>query len=195
MVNRTNCVKNRIGTLRYEISKSIIPKPEELSIEEKQIRARLLELENGKCIYCKGECGNGVGDHFHPMVRNMEPGEYCNDDWNVVPCCVRCNSSKGGKHWKEWLTSNHTARSPISKMSNFEISELYNRLSQYDEEMQKHCQKRDVIKDKSFFKTQMEKIVQVLKDVQENCDNYVAGRDSNLQVTMSKVLEEIRNKL
>lgn len=63
----------------------------------------LTEFFEGQCAYCDDPAT--TWDHVHPVVNGgkTEPG-------NIVPCCVRCNSSKRDRDLCEWLDK--TGRAP-----------------------------------------------------------------------------------
>lgn len=63
----------------------------------------MLEIKEGQCAYCMGD-GNGK-DHVKPLVKNGMTTEYITDIRNLVPCCQKCNSSKGAKSFREWYKS------------------------------------------------------------------------------------------
>jgi len=50
----------------------------------------------GKCAYCRENVATTV-DHVHPLSAGGT-----NDPSNLVPACVRCNSSKGSKSIWTW---------------------------------------------------------------------------------------------
>lgn len=58
----------------------------------------------GSLLHCM-YCGTDVtfdplghkGDHFYSSIENKRPRGYCNDLFNRVPCCAKCNSSKASK--------------------------------------------------------------------------------------------------
>lgn len=52
-------------------------------------------LASGPCVYCGAEAR--TVDHIVPLARGGYEVEY-----NLVPCCGSCNSSKGAKLLSEW---------------------------------------------------------------------------------------------
>lgn len=60
-------------------------------IEEtpKEKRQRLMAKNWGLCIYCD-EPGTTL-DHIVPKKSGLS---FVNKEWNLYPCCKRCNSSK-----------------------------------------------------------------------------------------------------
>lgn len=55
-------------------------------------------LASGPCVYC-GAAATTV-DHVTPLARGGHEAEY-----NLVPACGSCNSSKGAKLLPEWTTA------------------------------------------------------------------------------------------
>lgn len=51
-----------------------------------------------KCVYCESE-EFLTQDHFIPLSNNNCIGTV---ERNIVPACVKCNSSKGSKHPEDW---------------------------------------------------------------------------------------------
>lgn len=64
---------------------------------------------NGRCEYC-GKRPSTTVDHFFPLVRGGRPSGYLDDDWNRIPSCKECNSSKGGRTFQEWFNSRSSLR-------------------------------------------------------------------------------------
>ena len=73
---------------------------------EKKVRAR-----DRQCIYCGGEFTARSAGRVSKRISTWE--HIDNDRWddssimflNVGLCCNRCNSSKGAKPLREWLSS------------------------------------------------------------------------------------------
>ena len=65
-----------------------------------------------QCVYC----GDAVTewDHLRPLVKNKRPTGYISEIRNLVPCCGKCNQSKGNKAWETWIHST-AARSPAQR--------------------------------------------------------------------------------
>ena len=134
-------LRGRDSTYNYEISKGLDGKACRLGKEIKEIRASILNL-NGRCEYCnKPVKKSSKGDHFYNLTRNGMPTEYCNDLLNRIPACSDCNSSKGGMHWRVWLTSD-VSGNPASRMTEVERNALLDKLTRYDEFMQLHCKRK-----------------------------------------------------
>lgn len=55
------------------------------------------------CVYCGGEAK--TWDHLFPLVKESIYSGYGHQIGNLVPCCASCNSNKGGKNWKTWLST------------------------------------------------------------------------------------------
>lgn len=61
-----------------------------------QRRQALLAVFSCQCAYC-GSPDPATLDHVVPRFRGG-PDQYN----NLVPCCPRCNKSKGSRDWVEW---------------------------------------------------------------------------------------------
>lgn len=53
------------------------------------------------CVYCGSVASDW--DHLRPLVRGKRPTGYANEIGNLVPACGRCNQSKGGQDWRDWM--------------------------------------------------------------------------------------------
>lgn len=63
------------------------------------------QTTNQKCVYC-GDVANHL-DHLFPLVENKRPSGFCTEPNNLVPCCGKCNQSKGAKPWDEYMNINN----------------------------------------------------------------------------------------
>jgi len=183
-----NYIFNRVGTIRYEISKTLLPEERKLPLEENKLRKLLLFLDD-KCEYCRLNKIGKTGDHFYPMIVKKRPGNYCDDAWNRIPCCSTCNSSKGGTEWKQWignvLQTKQTCKqppkgckNPLYQLSISELKELYGRFKIYDGVMRYYCQKRKP-SDFVFYDKKMVLVTDFLSKLQDNVVEYVIERDKN----------------
>lgn len=134
-------ISNRVSTLTYEVSKALAKVPHAERCDEEQCKKKLelLGCDIGRCVYCNAAlCGNktNAGDHFYPMVKGGRPTEYCDDFWNIVPCCQNCNSCKGGKSFWEWTKEEVIARSrahPYKLKTPEQLEEVIHRFRSFDE--------------------------------------------------------------
>lgn len=59
---------------------------------------KLLVLFDGHCPYCKTSGHKLTIDHLVPVSQGGT-----NDIWNLVPCCLSCNSSKCDEDFLQWF--------------------------------------------------------------------------------------------
>jgi len=81
---------------------AIIPR-----VDDADTLAEALErfgIPQDKCAYCGGRRSDL--DHFFAIVKNKRPSGYFHCARNLVPSCGKCNQSKGGLHWEEWMLGN-----------------------------------------------------------------------------------------
>jgi hypothetical protein len=66
---------------------------------------RVLGMEEGAvvCAYCGDK--KSEWDHLRPITVKRRPTGYVSEIANLVPCCGKCNQSKGNKPWLEWMRS------------------------------------------------------------------------------------------
>jgi hypothetical protein len=64
------------------------------------VRQRLWTEAHGRCTYCQRvtDVRDQTVDHVLPLSR----GGW-DEEWNLLPCCLSCNSSKGGLHPLDWI--------------------------------------------------------------------------------------------
>lgn len=72
------------------------------------------------CAYC----GNPAThlDHLYAMIDDRRPTGYGTEPNNLVPCCGKCNQSKGKMHWEDFMRNgncNHlgTEQNPDPSMA------------------------------------------------------------------------------
>ena len=53
------------------------------------------------CVYCGGDAN--TWDHPHPLVVDGMPSGIVPSQFELLPCCSRCNSSKGKTHWRTYM--------------------------------------------------------------------------------------------
>jgi len=53
------------------------------------------------CAYCGDP--HTEWDHLRPIIRDKKPTGYITEIANLVPACGKCNQSKGGYHWRDWM--------------------------------------------------------------------------------------------
>lgn len=98
-------ITNRISSVTNGFVQAIIPIGIPAQAETDEALAILgMTHANMSCVYC----GTAVSDwdHLQPLVRGKKPSGYIHEARNLVPSCGPCNHSKGGAHWKDWITGN-----------------------------------------------------------------------------------------
>ena len=95
-------IMGRSSSITNSFINGIIPiiKP---TLNDIEMALSILEQnhENILCVYCGDSMSEW--DHLNPLVRNKESTGYITEIGNLVPCCGKCNQSKGNKNWKEWM--------------------------------------------------------------------------------------------
>jgi hypothetical protein len=84
------------------------------SADEVDEALAILKMSRGSvsCAYCGGR--KSEWDHFRPIVRHRKPTGYITEIQNLVPSCGRCNQSKSGSDWRDWMLG--TAESSPSSL-------------------------------------------------------------------------------
>ena len=80
------------------------------------------------CAYCGDPATEW--DHFRPIVKNQRPTGYVSEIANLVPACGKCNQSKGGKPWRDWING-PAKRSPRTRNVN-DLDSRISRLETYE---------------------------------------------------------------
>jgi len=81
------------------------------------------------CAYCGG--AKTEWDHFRPTVIDRRPTGFISEIANLVPCCGKCNQSKGNKNWRVWISSK-AALAPIMR-DPAGLQERIERLQKFEE--------------------------------------------------------------
>jgi hypothetical protein len=177
-----SALKGRKSTLIYEIAKGLdLPsKPNKELLKEKKL---ILNM-NGCCEYCGVRVKkSAAGDHFYALIKDGMPTEYCNDICNKIPACSACNSSKGGKHWRDWLLNSELQGNPLRNMDEIKRTALLDKLTRYDKFMQQNCRRKRY--DNTVIKTALQSL---MKEVDETI-KYM-NENANVEFYTLKELEE-----
>lgn len=89
------------------------------------------------CVYCGSK--STEWDHLNPLIKNKKHTGYITEINNLVPACSICNSSKGNRDWKEWLTSDKGKRTPLNRdVSRESIDKSIERIEKYQKTHKPH---------------------------------------------------------
>lgn len=122
-------IKGRTSTITNSFVNGIIPviEPTDGELEE-SLKILKLSKEDLKCAYCGDRATEW--DHLRPIVTKKRPTGYISEIHNLVPACGKCNQSKGGKYWKDWINSAAKLSPKKREVSN--LDEKVKRLEAYE---------------------------------------------------------------
>ena len=110
----------RSSTITSAFVHSITPWLTELSDEEeKEIRTLYDEVKNtygieilgvdkknNNCAYCGRPADSA--DHIRPLVNGSSATGHITEIYNLIPCCSKCNYTKGGEDFAHWYNKKET---------------------------------------------------------------------------------------
>jgi 5-methylcytosine-specific restriction endonuclease McrA len=70
------------------------------------------------CAYCGDP--HTEWDHLRSIIREKKPTGYITEIANLVPACGKCNQSKGGNHWRDWMLGSATRSPKIGGVANLD---------------------------------------------------------------------------
>jgi hypothetical protein len=96
-------VVRRKTTINHAFAAAIAPSDEYVA---DNVREAMLALgqdpENLECVYCSAPAQ--TWDHVFATVRDSNFSGHGHRLGNLLPCCKPCNSAKGNKNWRQFLT-------------------------------------------------------------------------------------------
>lgn len=90
-----------------------------------------IDQDDLRCAYCGDPAHHW--DHLHPYVKAKRPSGYLNESRNLVPSCGPCNTSKSGKHWRDWMLG--SARGSPTTRAVSDTNGRVDRLEQLEREL------------------------------------------------------------
>jgi 5-methylcytosine-specific restriction endonuclease McrA len=98
-------VASRTTTINHAFAACIAPFD---TYDENRVREAITALgqnpDNGLlCVYCGAEAE--TWDHVHATVKDKKFSGFGHRVGNLLPCCKPCNSKKGNKTWRTFLSS------------------------------------------------------------------------------------------
>lgn len=95
----------RRTTINNAFANAILPKIRPSIAEIREALAILgMTPHSIRCAYCSGRYTEW--DHLRPIVQGAKPTGFLSEIGNLVPCCGKCNQSKGNQDWDVWIVSN-----------------------------------------------------------------------------------------
>jgi HNH endonuclease len=106
-------VSGRSSSITNAFFNAIIP-VHAPTIEDELEALAILEMEPSeiRCVYCGDPPTEW--DHLRPIIRGKKPTGFITEIANLVPACGKCNQSKGGYDWRDWMLG-PALRSPKSR--------------------------------------------------------------------------------
>jgi hypothetical protein len=128
------------------------------SYNEKKIREALRQLGEDpdgdlNCIYCGLPAE--TWDHIMATVKDGKYSGFGHQIGNLVPCCKDCNSKKGNRDWRKFLTLKRPSeiKEPIitRRIENYIENNTYKYEELLDNEIEIEIQKLNQIKESVFL--------------------------------------------
>lgn len=165
-------LKDRISTINNAYATSITPCIRPDNKNEIDQYYKELGVEKNQCAYCLGE-GNGM-DHLKPLVEGGMPSGYITDIHNLVPCCSKCNSSKGSKSFKDWYMSDkNKKRLKGLGLDAKKIDERYKKICDFEDKIPGPIDYEKIVGKKKWeeYKDRKDKLVKQLVEEQKFLDD------------------------
>jgi len=99
---KARTITSRVSSVTNGFVQAILPRSLPDTEESRRVLGILgIDPAELRCAYC-GDAAHHW-DHLHPYVKSKRPSGYLNEARNLVPSCGPCNTSKSGKHWRDWM--------------------------------------------------------------------------------------------
>ncbi|HEY0789429.1 MAG TPA: HNH endonuclease [Chthoniobacterales bacterium] len=107
----------RRTTINHAFASAIAPSD---SYDDVRVRAGMEELGQNPdadlhCSYCEGPAE--TWDHVFATVKDSHFSGHGHRIGNLLPCCKPCNSAKGNKGWRQYISSLKIASGEIDRRS------------------------------------------------------------------------------
>lgn len=133
----SNTVQRRVTSTRREMYRQLPPAAQPVPAFLIARRDdRLARLGPG-CVYC-GSTAVGM-DHIEPLVLNGMPTGLVPTVLDMVPCCARCNSSKGSSSWREYMRRIAVKRSHVKRVKWLAAYDRWRRRHAQRWPVEQHC--------------------------------------------------------
>jgi len=128
-------ITGRTSTITNSFVNGIIPviTPSETEIIE-VLEVLEISVDDVRCAYCGDRATEW--DHFEPIVANKRPTGFISEISNLVPACGKCNQSKSGRPWREWILGPAAQSPKTRKVPGLE--ERINRLDRFERTFVRH---------------------------------------------------------
>jgi hypothetical protein len=129
-----------------------------------------IDKNNVTCCYC----GNIATewDHLRPIIIDKKPTGYISEIANLVPCCGKCNQSKGNKNWEKWIVSSAKLSPKIRGVKN--LDEKMEKIRKYEKQTKPiKINNFEIIVGKELWKKHLEnydEIMELMKKCQKTSD-------------------------
>jgi hypothetical protein len=161
----------RISSITNAFYNGIIPVIEPTEKEIDHVLGILeIDKNNVTCCYC-GDIAT-EWDHLRPLILGKKPTGYISEIANLVPCCGKCNQSKGNKNWEEWINS--SAKLSPSMRNVKDLNKKIEKIKEYEKQTNPiRINDFEIIVGKMLWKNHLDnydEIIKLMKKCQKTSD-------------------------
>jgi hypothetical protein len=122
-------ITGRTSSITNAFVNGIVPciAPSESEVAE-ALQILGLSADDLRCACCVDP--STEWDHLRPLISKRRPTGYVSEIGNLVPACGKCNQSKSGAPWKQWMLG--SARKSPATRGVADLQEKVARLEQYE---------------------------------------------------------------
>jgi endonuclease I len=128
-----------------------------------------IDQNDVRCCYC-GDVAS-EWDHLRPLIVDKKHTGYISEIDNLVPCCGKCNQSKGNKNWEEWINS--TAKLSPKTRGIKNLDEKIGKIKKYENSTRPKKIDIELIIGKELWEKHLqnyEEIINIMKKCQQISD-------------------------